>query len=399
MRLKKKIFIAYNNFQRIRETQAFKLVLLTIIIGLLASLVIYLIEIPYGDQRQIKSYDDAMWYTIVTLSTTGYGDLVPIGPEGRIIGGIIIVISFFLTAVASGLITSIFVEKKMKEGRGLKPIKWKDHIVVCGWNNYGIAVLKSIFHASNGKQLNIVLVNELQEEEISHLISEFREMNVQFVKGNIVNEFVLKRAGIERAESAILMADTSGSNTIDNADERTILTALAIKSLNSKIKTSAQIIKEESEPHLKRAEIDEIIVDGEFSGYLISNAAISPGIHQLLKELLSFSEGNTLIKSIIPRTMVGKNFHELSLYFAEKRQAILIGIMTENTEMSLDDIISDDYSAIDEFIRRKFAEAEDSLLEGQKNRLNIKINPGADYVIQKNDVAFVITTNLDQVAS
>ena len=396
--MRKKIFTKILNYlKRAKDNFMFKIMVLTVIVIMLIAVVVFVLEVG-GKGSQISTFMDSLWYTVVTISTTGYGDIVPKQPEGRLVGFILIFIGFILTAVASGIITSLFVEKKLKEGKGLKNVRWKNHIVVCGWNSYGDAILDSIVSAGRGKRYDIALVNELDEEEISRIIATHKELNIQFVKGNFVNEYILKRASISTADTAILLADTSSTSSHHNADERTILTAMAIKSLNPKIKTSAQLIKEENEEHLKRAEVDEIVTDGEFSGFLISNAAISPGIHQLVKELLSFQFGNTIIKSQIPKSMVNKTFGELATYFHEKKNSILIGVMTEEDDISLNDILSDDYSAIDEFIRRKFAEAEASFFDDEKSRMDIKINPGMDYVILDKDVAFVISRDLDQVA-
>jgi len=388
---------ALNYLKRAKENFMVKIMILSGIVIFLIAALVFVLEVG-GKDSQIATFMDSLWYTVVTISTTGYGDIVPKQPEGRFVGFLLIFVGFILTAVASGVITSLFVEKKLKEGKGLKDVRWKNHIVLCGWNAYGDAILESIVRAGRGQRFDIALVNELEEEEISRIISTHKELSIQFVKGNYVNEYILKRANIASAESAILLADTSSHSSQHNADERTILTAMAIKSLNPKIKTSAQLIKEENEEHLKRAEVDEIITDGEFSGFLISNAAISPGIHQLLKELLSFQFGNTIIKSQIPKSMVNKTFKELSSYYHEKKNSILIGVMTEEDDISLNDILSDDYSAIDEFIRRKFAEAESSFFDEEKSRMDIKINPGSDYVILDNDVAFIITRDLDRVA-
>ena len=60
--------------------------------------------------------------------------------------------------------------------------------------------------------------------------------------------------------------------------------------------------------------------------------------------------------------------------------------------MTLDDILSDDSSGIDAFIKRKFQEAEIDLLEEEKEEMKIKINPGAEYVIKDTDWAIVIST-------
>lgn len=387
-------FVAW--FRRVRQEILFRILIITFF-SIFVFGVLFLIVEQHAPKTAIKNFGDSLWYVIVTLSTTGYGDIVPSSGEGRLLGIIGMFVGFVITAIASGVITSLFVERKLKEGKGLKEVRLKNHIVICGWNSYGDAILQSLVHAGRGRRYDIVLINELEEEDVSRIMSSYTHFNMRYVKGNFVNEYVLKQAAIKAADSAVILADTSGSGTLQNADERTILAAMAIRSLNPKIKTCAQLIKQENEEHLKRADVDEIIIDGEFSGFLLSNAALSQGVHQLLRELLNFNYGNTLLKVVIPRSFVGKTFAELAEYFRAKKESILIGLAREEQEISLNDILSDDYSAIDEFIRRKFAEAQE-FFEGEKSRANIRINPGNEYVIDANDVAFVIARDMEQVA-
>jgi len=378
--------------KKFRESLLIKILIFTIMMTFAISAFVYFAE-SSEEGSSIDSFGKSVWYSIVTMTTTGYGDIVPKGLNGRIIGIIGIILGVLITAVASAVITSVFVEKKLQEGRGLKDIKLKDHIIICGWNKTAESVLDNFIKGGIGKKEEIVLVNELEEEEISTIISTYKELDIQFVKGDFVNENVLIRAGITRASSVILLADDSQHQNIQNTDERTILASMAINSLNPKLKTSAQLLKGTNAVHLKRANVNEIIIDGEFSGFLISNAATSPGIHQLVQSLLSYKSGSTVIKHPIPRSYVGKKFSELYQFFMEKKQALLMGVITEKVDMSLDDVLSNDYTAIDSFIRRKFAEAKENKL-ADKNELNIKLNPGNDYLIDENDMAFIITGDM-----
>jgi WD40 repeat protein len=69
---------------------------------------------------------------------------------------------------------------------------------------------------------------------------------------------------------------------------------------------------------------------------------------------------------------------------------VLIGVLAEEKKISLDDILSEGSSAIDSFIKKKFAEAELDLDENQGEELHIRLAPGGDYLIQEAEVAFVI---------
>jgi voltage-gated potassium channel len=65
-------------------------------------------------------------------------------------------------------------------------------------------------------------------------------------------------------------------------------------------------------------------------------------------------------------------------------------VLAEEKKMSLDDIISGDSSAIDDFIKRKFAEAETDYFEEGPKALDVRVNPGAGYVLQDTDRIYLV---------
>lgn len=71
------------------------------------SLGIYIAEHD-AQPEKFRSFFDALWFAVETLSTVGYGDLVPITPMGRIFTGVIMFIAVSIIAISTGLITSAF---------------------------------------------------------------------------------------------------------------------------------------------------------------------------------------------------------------------------------------------------------------------------------------------------
>lgn len=63
----------------------------------------------------VDSFDDALWYVVVTITTVGYGDISPDSVGGRIIGSIIMIAGIFFMSLLTASLTSILVEKEAKE--------------------------------------------------------------------------------------------------------------------------------------------------------------------------------------------------------------------------------------------------------------------------------------------
>ena len=94
----------------------------------------------------------------------------------------------------------------------------------------------------------------------------------------------------------------------------------------------------------------------------------------------------------IPARFVGKPVAEFAAYLKEKSQALLIALLRERKGLALDDILTDDYSAIDQFIKRKFEEADRDVL-GRKERIHVTLNPTDDVLLTPEHSAVVIARN------
>jgi len=80
---------------------------------------------------------------------------------------------------------------------------------------------------------------------------------------------------------------------------------------------------------------------------------------------------------------------ELSAYFKKEHEALLIALLTERKGLALENILTDDYSAIDQFIKRKFEEAGKDYFS-KKERITATLNPADDILLTEDDSAVVI---------
>ena len=186
------------------------------------------------------------------------------------------------------------------------------------------------------------------------------------------------------------MADTSGSHPLDRIDERTTLATLTIKSIAPKVKTIAELLDGENRQHLKRANVDEIIVRGEHVGSLLASAINSTGLPKIFSSILSLTDTNKLWRVEIPRSFIGRTFKELSTFYREKQHAILLGLLMEKKAMKLEDLLSDDTSIIDTFIKEKIKEAKKDLLY-KREETQFILNPDDGYIINEGEFAVILS--------
>lgn len=329
---------------------------------------------------QIRGLGDALWYAVVTMTSTGYGDVVPSTAAGRVVGALLMFGGVTVLSVVTATFASVLVAQRIKEERGLETLKLRDHLLICGWNPYAESVLDAVV-ASGSRE--IVLVNELTEEESAAVIARQKGSAVRFVRGDPAAEAVLERASVRQARAAIVVADASRADAA-SSDARTILVTLALKSLRPELRVTVEALDAESEPHLRRAGADDIVISGEFNGFLLSSAAVAPGISQVVRPLLSLS-GTELRRVGVPADLVGRTYGEIAAALRARDGFQAIAIVREDRGLTLDQLLSDDTSLVDHFIKEQFAEAGREFLKFEAGGTRAIVNPDDAYEVSAKD--------------
>ncbi len=351
----------------------------------------FILLIIEGKEGTFKNLFDAIWYGWISMTTTGYGDFIPRTTTGKWIGMIVILCGFVLMSFFTATVSSLFVAAKIREGKGLEQIHFRDHIVVCGYGPPTTKLFESLISQSGSQHLRVVLVADIPGNEVGELINRYSKVNLRFVRGDWSHESVLKRAGVPAAKVVIIMPDLTQPTTAQ-MDEKTVLATLTAKALNPKARVFVHIMRPENRVFLKHAQADEVLVSDELSGYLLAAYAISSGLPQAINEMLSPFGVNRLMRNTIPNEFIGKTFGDLAKYFFE-RNAILIGLTCEEEPLKTTDLLTHDTSALDEFIRRKFQEA--GLSQQDKLRVKTRLNPPRNTIIHRGDIALIISGESD----
>ena len=355
--------------------------------GILLTMVLGGIVLQWLEPGEISKDDNPYWWAIVTMTTVGYGDFSPSTPAGRIFAVLIMFIGISLVSLLTASISSIFVAQKIREGKGLEQLNLNNHLILCGWNPNGGRILDSIQHLSNSKKLELVLINEMNEEDVTQLKNRYQQLDIKFVAGDFTQEEILNKANIFEANTVIVIPNTTGSE-VATYDEKTIFATLTIKSMDSSIRVVAYLLDRENLTHIKRADADEVVVGDDFSAHILASHVVDPGIPQIANQLIE-SNSNSRFKRInIPSEFIGKSYSELFDHFQKLDGSLLIGVFSEDENLGIGAILSSDASALDSFIERKLKEGGINLQE--ESKINVVVNPNKDYSIKEGERAIII---------
>ena len=259
---------------------------------------------------------DAFWWSFVTITTVGYGDITPSTVGGRIIGVVVMVFGIGLLGMFTATIASAFVDTKLKEGKGVKDIKVKDHFLICGWSYKAKEIIAELRADKKVNNKPIVIVADIPEKPLE-------DENTFFVHGEVDDE-IMHKANLRDASVVMVLTDESLDSY--SRDAKVVLNTLTIRKLNPNVYICVEISDARNMQHGKLAGADEIIVIGELSGNLLVQAALDHGITKIITELVSNRYGNELYKVKSPGNFVGAQFIEVLKLIKEKHNAIIIAI-------------------------------------------------------------------------
>lgn len=280
-------------------------------------------------QSNINSIEDSVWWAIVTSATVGYGDKYPISRLGRFIGILTIFFGMALVGLITGNIASTLVERQLKEDRGLKQVKIKNHYVICGWKKDMAMVLSNIaMRQGDFTGYDIVLVCMIDPENIENLKSNILFSNLHYVYGDHIDEHVLNRANIQYAKKVLVLADELGKSGQD-ADSRTVMSVMSIKAISRSVYVCAEIIDQKYERYLRLSGCDEVILSNNYNKNIIADAFAKSGLAHVIGELVDASTPVNLTTEDISQHYIHKTYGELFDHYKTKNK-ILIGLL-ENT--------------------------------------------------------------------
>jgi voltage-gated potassium channel len=372
-------------FRTLHRERVFSLVMTLMVILLLGAIGFSLVEPAEGPWYD--RFARALWWGLVTLTTVGYGDVVPVTPWGRVVGIVLMVIGFISLSLVTATVASVFIERKFRQERGLEAIKAAQHILILGWPEDADALLDQLLKRLP-QSIPVVMINKVPQEQMEAVKDKFSDRGIYYLRGDYSREEILLKANVREAIKALILADRQAGETAAQVDQRTLFTALTVKALHPKIRILAELLSAENRSYLERAGAEEVLIRGQYDSSLLAGAIASPAVFRIYTSLL-MGEGQGIWDVEVPGLFHGRPLSDFAAYLQEQHQGILIGLYIEGRALSLEELLSDEPSAIDDFIRRKFAETKMTHLLG-RTKVDYQINPPLSQIAGPRQHAVVI---------
>ena len=272
----------------------------------------------------------ALWFTVVTITTVGYGDISPSSVPAQVLSMVIMLVGIGLVGIITGSVASGLVESNRKRALGLVPLKHHhNHIVVCGWKQDIRNILLDLLNANRWlTAYDLVLVTSHQPNEVGELKRDRRLQGLHFVFGNHTEHSVLEMARVDQAERVIILADESGRSGQGDPDSRTVLAATAVEAISQVVYTCTEIIRPHFVPYLRPAGVEEVVLGEQNARALISAASLGDGISNVADKFLPMFGSQIQVLNIPARYMGGS--YEILDRDCRTRGYLPIGLL-ENT--------------------------------------------------------------------
>lgn len=300
-----------------RKFELYTLAMLSGVVIFFGSTIMFVYEGPVGANEKVNSYFDAVYWALITISTVGYGDIVPITPEGKFVTLILIINGFLVIAVSTSIVTTGLSERmeSIKHSRVENEVKkLDDYIIVCGFNvmaNNLIEEFKKIHQKC--------LVIDLSERKIK----KAKEKDILALKGDATNMDFLESILIQNSAKTIIAL------TDDDATNFSIV--LGSRTLNSDIKIVSLVNNEEVENKLKLAGADFIINPNQINAFVASEYIGQPVAFEAIDGILlneDISAEVDEIEIISGMNVIGKKIHDIE--FEEYNLTLVAIISSEN---------------------------------------------------------------------
>ena len=264
------------------------------------ALVLLIVTVVYVDRRGYRDVNgddltllDCFYYTVVSLSTTGYGDITPVSSSARLTNVLVVTparVLFLIILVGTTL--EVLTEQYRTT---LRLSRWrrtvKDHVIVCGYGTKGRSAISALLE--NGLEKSRIIVVEPDRTAVRQATAA----GLVAIEGSATQSGMLTDAHVKTAKAVIIAT---------KSDDSAVLITLTVRQLTSgQVRIIAAAREAENAPLLRQSGAHQVIVSSSTAGRMLGLSTSAPPIIDVVEDLLTPGRGMALAMRSALRSEVG----------------------------------------------------------------------------------------------
>lgn len=275
---------------------------------------------------------DGLYWALVTMTTVGYGDIVPRTAAGRIIAMLTIAAGIAVYTATVSVAASSIVEAAERRRQGYTKYRGVRHIVVVGWTPASEAAIREL--RARGYTGDIVLV----ADKPAALIREAELEGVTFIRGDPTRRETLLRANVPKANMVIVSTDD---------DAKTALVVLAVRGLNLNARIVAEALHPENVELMHKAGANIVVPTRDLGGRMLATSLIEPGAAMFVEDISKAEARPIELHEFPAAAFAGRRYRDVLLELRRKgftpvavrRRGVLVANPDDNLVIEPEDIL------------------------------------------------------------
>ena len=291
--------------------------------NLFRAFVLFLFILCFGTVGYISiqglNLTDALYMSMITISTVGFGEVVPLTQTGKLFTIVLILLSIgsfgYLIAVITDYLSNSRLMEDLQERKAIKKIaKLEGHIVICGFGRNGRQALQKL---NNYNQTCVVV------ERNPNLKEEIENLGHIAVIGDATQDSILDNCNLVQAKSIIAAL----ASDVDN-----LFVVLSARQFGKNLRIISRASADSSVKKLKIAGADNVILPEHIGGDYMASLVVTPDLVEFVTRISTDGEQSANLKEIsindLPDQYIGKSISELEL--RKKTGCNVIGYIDQN---------------------------------------------------------------------
>jgi len=250
------------------------------------------------------SFVDALYQTVITISTVGFGEIHPFNGTEKIFTVFLILTSIGIFGYVITVISEYIANNQLSDDLKLKKVekqikKLVNHTIVCGYGRNGKQAVSKLL---NYKKSCVVIENE------EEAIQELKKMAIPYIVGDATNDDNLVKAGISKANSLITVL----SNDADN-----LFVVISARQIKNNLNIISRASDDSSSKKLKIAGANKVIIPNKLGGEHMASLVVTPDLIEFIDNLSIEGHSTTNLEEImveqLPKEYINTTIGELDL--------------------------------------------------------------------------------------